>query len=115
VIRNIAKPTITNDIQLGDIITSKPVENYNGVIQHDYGKAVQLVDEHIEQPLQGLLTHMSQLQAKNWTGGLDDVLRIVWEALEQSPDMKDRFSLPNSTRVFFSIPPIIMFEDISRT
>ncbi|GAQ11855.1 hypothetical protein ALT_9176 [Aspergillus lentulus] len=34
-------PGRENDIRLGDVVVSKPGPNHNGVIQYDYGKAVQ--------------------------------------------------------------------------
>ncbi|KAF9891451.1 hypothetical protein FE257_003917 [Aspergillus nanangensis] len=34
-------PSKNHDIRLGDVVVSKPVGKYSGVIQYDYGKAVQ--------------------------------------------------------------------------
>ncbi|THC87591.1 hypothetical protein EYZ11_012963 [Aspergillus tanneri] len=91
-------PGKNNDIRLGDVVVSKPVGKYSGVIQYDYGKAVQ--GGHFEptgtlnKPPQALLTHMSQLEAKQMTGGEDDVLKIVLEVLERNPNMQERFSPP---------------------
>ncbi|QGA20675.1 hypothetical protein EYB26_008381 [Talaromyces marneffei] len=56
----------------GDIVVSKPGPNHSGVIQYDYGKAVQ--GGHFQQtgtsnkPPQTLLTHISQLEAKGKEG-----------------------------------------------
>lgn len=34
-------PGTNNDIRLGDVVVSKPVGKYSGVIQYDFGKVVQ--------------------------------------------------------------------------
>jgi nucleoside phosphorylase len=34
-------PTETNDMQLGDVVVSKPTDEYGGVIQYDLGKTIQ--------------------------------------------------------------------------
>ncbi|KAE8362700.1 purine and uridine phosphorylase [Aspergillus caelatus] len=70
-------PGKSHDIRLGDVVVSKPVGKYSGVIQYDYGKAVQ-----------------GQLEAKQMTGSEDDISKIVWEVLERNPNMSERFSPP---------------------
>ncbi|KAB8069867.1 hypothetical protein BDV29DRAFT_161039 [Aspergillus leporis] len=91
-------PGKNNDIRLGDVVVSKPVGKYSGVIQYDYGKAVQggqfKPTGTLNKPPQAFLTHMGQLEAKQMTEGEDALSKIVWEALEQNPDMKKRFSPP---------------------
>ncbi|EED16135.1 kinesin, putative [Talaromyces stipitatus ATCC 10500] len=91
-------PGENNDIRLGDIVVSKPVGKYSGVIQYDYGKAVQGGQFEptgtLNKPPQALLTHISQLQAKIMTGDQEDVSKIVWKVLERNPEMKDRFAPP---------------------
>jgi nucleoside phosphorylase len=58
----------SSDIRLGDVVVSKPGRKHGGVIHYDYGKAVQGGQFEptgiLNQPPQSLLTHMSQLQAK---------------------------------------------------
>jgi nucleoside phosphorylase len=60
-------PGKSNDIRLGDIVVSKPVGKYNGVIQYDYGKALQggqfEPTGSLNKPPQVLLTHIAQLEA----------------------------------------------------
>ncbi|KAL4791126.1 purine and uridine phosphorylase [Aspergillus venezuelensis] len=91
-------PSQSNDIRLGDVVVSKPGGTHGGVIQYDYGKAVQGGQFEptgiLNQPPQVLLTHMSQLQAKQMTGGNNAISRLVNEILEHNPNMKERFSPP---------------------
>ncbi|KAL2812396.1 hypothetical protein BJX63DRAFT_247837 [Aspergillus granulosus] len=92
-------PSKNNDIRLGDVVVSKPGRKHSGVIQYDYGKAVQ--DGQFEQtgtlnkPPQMLLMHLSQLEAMRMTHSEDAVSNIVWDVLERNPSMKQRFSPPN--------------------
>ncbi|KAB8220063.1 hypothetical protein BDV33DRAFT_191451 [Aspergillus novoparasiticus] len=73
-------PSNSNDIRLGDVVVSKPVGKYTGVIQYDYGKAVQGGQFEptgaLNKPPQALLTHISRLEAKQMTGSEDDVSKI---------------------------------------
>ncbi|KAL4946532.1 hypothetical protein BDV06DRAFT_87047 [Aspergillus oleicola] len=91
-------PGKNNDIRLGDVVVSKPVGKYSGVIQYDYGKAIQggkfESTGTLNKPPQVLLTHMAQLEAKQMTEGKGALSKIVHEALERNPEMKERFSAP---------------------
>ncbi|KAF5857537.1 hypothetical protein ETB97_005676 [Aspergillus alliaceus] len=91
-------PGKNNDIRLGDVVVSKPVGKYSGVIQYDYGKAVQGGQFEstgtLNKPPQAFLTHMGQLEAKTMTEGKDTLSKIVSEALEENPGMRERFSPP---------------------
>jgi nucleoside phosphorylase len=91
-------PGKQNNIQLGDIMVSKPIGKHSKVIQYNYSKAVQGSQFEptgtLNKPPPVLLTHISQLEAKNITGHENDVVKIIQEILEQNPDMQDRFSPP---------------------
>ncbi|KAL4990291.1 hypothetical protein BDW68DRAFT_194829 [Aspergillus falconensis] len=96
-------PSKSNDVRLGDVVVSKPGGKHGGVIQYDYGKAVQGGQFEptgiLNQPPQVLLTHMSQLEAKQIMGE-DTISKIVGTVLEQIPDMKERFSPPEQHKDF---------------
>lgn len=99
-------PSNSNDIRLGDVVVSKPVGKYTGVIQYDYGKAVQGGQFEptgaLNKPPQALLTHISRFEAKQMTGGEEDLPKIISEVLERNPEMKKRFSPPEQdTDVLF--------------
>lgn len=85
----------SNDIRLGDVVVSKPGGKHGGVIQYDYGKAVQGGQFEptgvLNQPPQVLLTHLSQLEAKQMTGE-DAISNIVGAVLNRNPSMKEKFS-----------------------
>ncbi|KAL3472083.1 purine and uridine phosphorylase [Aspergillus californicus] len=91
-------PGKDNDIRLGDVVVSKPVGKYSGVLQYDYGKAVQGgVFEStgtLNKPPQAFLAHMGQLEAKQMTEGKVALSEIVCEALERNPEMTERFTPP---------------------
>ncbi|KAE8311892.1 hypothetical protein BDV41DRAFT_565450 [Aspergillus transmontanensis] len=97
-------PGKSNDIRLGDVVVSKPVGKCTGVMQYDYGKAVQGGQFEptgaLNKPPQALLTHISRLEAKQMTGGEDDVSKIVSEVLERNPNMKKKFSPPEQATDF---------------
>jgi nucleoside phosphorylase len=79
-------------------VVSKPGPNHNGVIQYDYGKAVQGGKFEqtgiLNKPPQILLTHMSQFKARQMLGAEDAVSKAVREVLEHNPNLKQRFSPP---------------------
>ncbi|GIK05802.1 hypothetical protein Aspvir_009915 [Aspergillus viridinutans] len=92
-------PSTSNDIRLGDVVVSKPVGRYSGVIQYDYGKAVQGGDFEptgtLNKPPQTLLTHVAHLESRQMIRREDAISTIVRDVLGRNPDMKDRFSPPN--------------------
>ncbi|KAL4732833.1 hypothetical protein BDV11DRAFT_215149 [Aspergillus similis] len=88
-------PSKSNDIRLGDVVISKPGGKYGGVIQYDYGKAVQggqfETTGILNQPPPVLLTHLSQLEAKQIVGE-DAISKIVDAVLEQTLHMDYLFN-----------------------
>ncbi|GFF63247.1 hypothetical protein IFM51744_11107 [Aspergillus udagawae] len=91
-------PGVKTDIRLGDVVVSKPGPGHNGVIQYDYGKAVQGGEFEqtgiLNKPPQILLRHMSQFKARQMTEAEDAVSKTVREVLEQKPNLKHIFSPP---------------------
>ncbi|KAL5362277.1 hypothetical protein BJX96DRAFT_166544 [Aspergillus floccosus] len=91
-------PSKSHDIRLGDIVVGKPGKNHGGVVQYDYGKAVQggqfEPTGFLNQPPQTLLTHMSQLESKQLTGRDNAISNLVSAAVEHNRDMKATFSAP---------------------
>jgi nucleoside phosphorylase len=98
-------PGKPNDIQLGDVVVSKPGEKHSGVIQYAYSKTIpggfkQTGTLNKLPPI--LLKHISLLQAKHMGG--KDVLQIVQQVLEGDPSMKKLFTPPeyNTDYLFHS-------------
>ncbi|KAJ0422358.1 hypothetical protein BJY00DRAFT_311079 [Aspergillus carlsbadensis] len=95
-----------NDIRLGDVVVSKPGPKHSGVIQYDYGKAIQggafEATGTTNKPPGMLLSHVSQLEARAMTAqdGSDDVQAIVQRVLEKSPHLQDRFGAPDADLLF---------------
>ncbi|KAF5857543.1 hypothetical protein ETB97_005646 [Aspergillus alliaceus] len=94
-------PSTSNDIRLGDVVVSKPVGKYSGVIQYDYGKAVQGGQFEptgtLNKPPQTLLTHMAYLEATQMTKRDDAVAKIVLETLGlqdvRTTDIKEQIKI----------------------
>ena len=64
-------PSSDADIQLGDMVVSKPTDAYGGVVQYDYGKLLTggkfERSSMLNHPPQIILTALSKLQAKHLT------------------------------------------------
>ncbi|KAL4862283.1 hypothetical protein BDV12DRAFT_207322 [Aspergillus spectabilis] len=80
-------PSKSNDIRLGDVVVSRPAGKH---VQGGQFEPTGILN----QPPQALLTHMSQLEAKQMTEGEDSISKLVSAVLEQNPNMKGRFSPP---------------------
>jgi nucleoside phosphorylase len=91
-------PSKSHDIRLGDVVVSKAGKKHGGLIQYDYGQAVeggQFEQTGISnQPPQTLLTHISRLESEHITGEENAIAKLVSTALEQNPSIKGRFSAP---------------------
>jgi nucleoside phosphorylase len=91
-----------NDIRLGDVVVSKPGPKHSGVIQYDYGKAIQggafEPTGTTNKPPSMLLSHLSQLEARKMTpeDGENDVLDIVQQVLENNSQMREKFGAPET-------------------
>ncbi|PYH90847.1 kinesin [Aspergillus ellipticus CBS 707.79] len=60
------------DIRLGDIVVSQPTGSYGGVVQYDYGKALEGHFQRtgmLNRPPQSLLTALTKLQARHLRSG----------------------------------------------
>ncbi|GFF93051.1 hypothetical protein IFM53868_07058 [Aspergillus udagawae] len=82
-----------NDIRLGDVVVGTPGASHSGVMQYDYGKAVEPTRTLNSLP-QALLTLITSLQARQIVEGDGAVSRIVWKVLEQNNNLKDIFPPP---------------------
>ncbi|OZJ02082.1 hypothetical protein BZG36_05319 [Bifiguratus adelaidae] len=63
-------PNMNADIRLGDIVVGKPTGIYGGVVQYDYGKALDSCFEQtgmLNRPPQVILTALAKLQANHLT------------------------------------------------
>ncbi|KAK6507942.1 hypothetical protein TWF481_006362 [Arthrobotrys musiformis] len=87
-------PSHLHDIRLGDVVVSKPRGVDNGVIQYDYGKAIQdgelIMSGSLNKPPKVLLTAMSKLEAGHRCRGnaiSDHINRMV----HKYPNMRQHF------------------------
>ena len=97
-------PGKNNNIQLGDVVVSKPFGQHSRVIQYNYGKTVKggrlEPTGALNKPPQTLLTHMSQLEAKRVTRSENDLSKIMEEALKRNPNIEGSFSPPEQLTDF---------------
>ncbi|KAK6525806.1 hypothetical protein TWF281_010849 [Arthrobotrys megalospora] len=88
-----AAPTPLNDIRLGDVVVSQPGNGSNGVIQHDFGKALEkgrfLRTVSLDGPPSILLSALSHLQAVNPVELGERILAIVQKATQRNHGMYD--------------------------
>lgn len=110
-------PNNRTDIRLGDIVVSKPSGRYSGVVQYDYGKALQ--GGQFEQTgmlnhaPHVLLTHMAHLQAEHMSKKKDVLFKTVSEVLELHKDMMDGFKSPgqDQDQLYHSTYKHVAMED----
>ncbi|KAL4864422.1 hypothetical protein BDV12DRAFT_205678 [Aspergillus spectabilis] len=80
-------PSRRNDVRLGDVAVSKPGGKH---VQGGQFETTGILN----QPPQALLTHLSQLEAKQMTDDENKISEMISKVLEQNPHMKERFSRP---------------------
>jgi nucleoside phosphorylase len=89
-------PTPKADIRLGDVIVSKPMPGYGGVIQYDYGKALVgefKVTRSLDKPPAVLLTAIARLEASHHLYGTE-IPETSAEVLELFGQRSERFLSP---------------------
>ena len=93
-------PSNTQDIRLGDIVVSSPTPRHGGVIQYDFGKAIQdhEFDEtgHLAPPPESLLHALSHMSMQHKRKG-HRVAETISAMIEKNPRLKDYG--PSSERV----------------
>lgn len=96
-------PSKAADIRLGDIVVSKPVGRFSGVVQYDFGKSLRGGDFQLtgtlNQPPTIFLTATSQLEAQGMRQK-DDVIKKLDQVFRRHPDMEESFSRPSEDRLF---------------
>jgi nucleoside phosphorylase len=92
-------PSPQYDIRLGDVVVSKPIAGYGGVIQYDYGKAVdggELVPTgYLDKPPAALLTAIARLQSSHQLLG-NNIPHLYEEASRKYPRVRDHFKRPET-------------------
>ncbi|KAJ5728272.1 hypothetical protein N7493_004602 [Penicillium malachiteum] len=80
-------PGISNDIRLGDVVVAQPTGQHSGVIQYDFGKAVQggqlELTGSLNKPPQLLLTHISCQEAMQMVRRDEKISEILPRRAEQ--------------------------------
>jgi nucleoside phosphorylase len=90
-------PSEKNDIRLGDVVVSKPIGTFGGVIQFDFGKTVQegrfTRTGMLNRPPDVLLTALANLQAKHLMEG-HELSKYLSEMVRRYPRMAIQFANP---------------------
>ncbi|KAL4901265.1 hypothetical protein BDW74DRAFT_187736 [Aspergillus multicolor] len=90
-------PSAQYDIRLGDVVVSRPIPGFSGVIQYDYGKALEggeLVHTgSLDKPPMALLTAIARLQAYHELHG-NSILNLHEGALRKHPRLRSKFKAP---------------------
>ncbi|KAI0154632.1 ankyrin repeat-containing domain protein [Xylariaceae sp. FL1272] len=90
-------PSPHHDIRLGDIVVGSPVYGTGGVLQYDYGKAIQgeefATTGHLNQPPQLFLTALAQLDVQYSRKG-HAIEETVQEVCQKTPRLRSRFCRP---------------------
>jgi nucleoside phosphorylase len=90
-------PSEEHDIRLGDVVVSKPTGTFGGVIQYDFGKAIQggkfVRTGSLNKPPEVLLTALSNLEAKHMMEN-HQVAKYLSEMTAKYPKMATQFTCP---------------------
>ncbi|KAK6522105.1 hypothetical protein TWF281_002672 [Arthrobotrys megalospora] len=88
-------PSKSNDVRLGDIVVSNPAGRCSGVVQYDFGKAMEngkfLATGWLNSPPAILLSAASAMKARD--RGKGKLGKIIWDTYENLEDMEE-FSYP---------------------
>ncbi|KAL4965602.1 uncharacterized protein BDV14DRAFT_53210 [Aspergillus stella-maris] len=91
-------PGSGHDIRLGDVVVSKPTGSCGGVVQYDFGKALQgggfEQTGSLNNPPQVLLTHMSLLQATMAESKDGFIYSLVQGVLDKRSQLVEGFGCP---------------------
>ncbi|KAF3929387.1 hypothetical protein ABW19_dt0205443 [Dactylella cylindrospora] len=86
-----------NDIRLGDVVVSKPIGTYPGVIQYDFGKTVEegktILVGTLNKPPKVLLTAMAAVEADHLVHG-NNIGRHISAMFKRHPEMKEDYAYP---------------------
>ncbi|KAN0085480.1 hypothetical protein V8E54_001947 [Elaphomyces granulatus] len=89
-------PTKEADIRLGDVVVSKPTEDFGGVVQYDFGRTVgQGIFKRtgtLNKPPQMLLTAIARLQADQMMTETSRIPEFLSEMIAKYPEMRARFT-----------------------
>ncbi|KAK1142927.1 hypothetical protein N8T08_007168 [Aspergillus melleus] len=90
-------PVSEPDIRLGDVVVSEPMMRYGGVIQYDYGKALdggQFIPTGVlDKPPEVLLKALARLKAEHMLHR-SDIRDVYAEALDRYPRLRETFFHP---------------------
>jgi nucleoside phosphorylase len=95
-------PNKDADIRLGDIVVSKPTSRYGGVVQYDYGKAINGGLEQtgtLNRPPRVLLTALAELQA-NHLARNSQILELLSKLTVELGQNASHFMLPDQDQLY---------------
>jgi nucleoside phosphorylase len=91
-------PTPTHDVRLGDVVVSRPTEQYSGVIQYDFGKTLHegrfKITGSLNRPSAILLTATSSLEARHRRQGGSQISAILEETGQKDLNRQEACNPP---------------------
>ncbi|KAF7590220.1 hypothetical protein BBP40_003151 [Aspergillus hancockii] len=99
-------PSSKIDIRLGDVVVSQPSATHGGVVQYDFGKALQ--GDRFQRtgllncPPQALLTALARLQAKHQVSG-SAISTYLAEMIRKYPHMQRDYSIDGLSDVLHEV------------
>ena len=92
-------PSLKHDIRLGDVVVSEPGGGYSGVIQYDYGKAIQAQEFQqigvLDQPPPVLRAATSGLKAQHKRKG-HRIAEAISRVVTHNKRLRKEYSRPNN-------------------
>ena len=92
-------PSQKHDVRLGDVIVSSPTPKHGGILQYDFGKAMQNREfeetGHLPQPPDVLLTALSSIEMQHIRRG-HKIKKLVTDMLEKNENLRVRYSPPSA-------------------
>jgi len=86
-------PTAIHDIRLGDVVVSRPVGQYSGVIQYDFGKTLHegrfKITGSLNRPSAVLLTATSSLEARHRRSGHSQINAILEDVIQGNSNREE--------------------------
>lgn len=93
-------PSPRPDIRLGDVVVSKPTPSNAGVLQYDFGKALEgghlVLTGSLNKPPEVLLKALSRLEAEHMIHG-NRISVFHQEALNRYPRLREEFGYPGQS------------------
>ncbi|KAF3220257.1 hypothetical protein TWF679_009636 [Orbilia oligospora] len=91
---------LPHDIRLGDVVVSKPVPGFGGVLQYDFGKTIQkgqfVQTGVLNKPSRNFLTALAKLESEHLLRQNNGIDEIITNSLEPDGIIPQEFARPSN-------------------